>query len=162
MGYGYPAALGAQVAFPNRPVIAIVGDGGFQMNVQELATAAQYKLPVKVFVVNNGNLGMVRQWQEIFYQKRYSHIDLTCSPDFVKLAEAYGVKGLRVDKASRFHDGLAEAMRHDGPVVIDCAVAKEENVFPMVGPGCANRNMVLSLEKKEEIPVLSAGAAINS
>jgi acetolactate synthase I/II/III large subunit len=162
MGYGFPAALGAQAAYPDRPVIAIVGDGGFQMNIQELATAAQYNLPVKVFIVNNQNLGMVRQWQEIYYQKRYSHVDLSCSPDFVKVAEAYGVKGFRATKPSELDEMVDAAMKHDGPVVMDCMVTREENVFPMVGPGSANRNMLLSFEKKEEIPVIPAGAAINS
>ncbi len=162
MGYGFPAALGAQAAYPERPVIAIVGDGGFQMNIQELATAAQYNLPVKVFIVNNQNLGMVRQWQEIFYQKRYSHVDLSCSPDFVKVAEAYGVKGFRATKPSELDEIVDSAMKHDGPVVMECRVTREENVFPMVGPGSANRNMVLGFNKKEEIPVIPAGAAINS
>lgn len=162
MGYGFPAALGAQVAYPERPVIAIVGDGGFQMNIQELATAAQYNLPVKVFIVNNQNLGMVRQWQEIYYQKRYSHVDLSCSPDFVKVAEAYGVKGFRATRPSELDDMVDAAMKHEGPVVMDCLVTREENVFPMVGPGSANRNMLLGFEKKEEIPAIPAGAAINS
>lgn len=162
MGFGFPAALGAQAAYPDRPVIAIVGDGGFQMNIQELATAAQYNLPVKTFIVNNSNLGMVRQWQEIFYQKRYSHVDLSCSPDFVKVAEAYGVKGLRATKPSELDDMVTEAMNHNGPVVMECKVAPEENVFPMVGPGCANHNMLLKFEKKDEIPVIPVGAALNS
>jgi len=162
MGYGFPAALGAQAAFPMRQVIAIVGDGGFQMNVQELSTAVQYNLPVKVFIINNSNLGMVRQWQEVFYNKRYSAIDLSICPDYVRLAEAYGVKGLRAKEPSEMLDVLNEALSHDGPVVADMVVAYDENVFPMVGPGCANKNMILGFEKKEEIPALSASAAINS
>jgi acetolactate synthase I/II/III large subunit len=162
MGFGYPAALGAQAAFPDRQVIAIVGDGGFQMNVQEMSTAVQYQLPVKVFIINNFNLGMVRQWQEVFYNKRYSHIDLSVCPDYVKLAEAYGVKGLRASESSEMLDVLREALNHDGPVVADMQVAYDENVYPMVGPGCANKNMILGDEKKEEIPALSASAAINS
>ena len=162
MGYGFPAALGAQAAFPMRQVIAIVGDGGFQMNVQELSTAVQYNLPVKVFIINNSNLGMVRQWQEVFYNKRYSAIDLSICPDYVRLAEAYGVKGLRAKEPSEMLDVLNEVLSHDGPVVADMVVPYDENVFPMVGPGCANKNMILGFEKKEEIPALSASAAINS
>jgi acetolactate synthase-1/2/3 large subunit len=162
MGYGFPAALGAQAAFPGRQVIAIVGDGGFQMNVQELATAVQYNLPVKVFIINNHNLGMVRQWQEIFYNKRYSSIDLSVCPDYQRLAEAYGVKGLKAKESSEMLDVLNEALNQEGPVVADMVVAYDENVFPMVGPGCANKNMILGTEKKEEIPVLSASAAISS
>jgi acetolactate synthase-1/2/3 large subunit len=162
MGYGFPAALGAQVAFPDRSVIAVVGDGSFQMNVQELSTAVQYNLPVKVVIINNLNLGMVRQWQEFFYNKRYSAIDLTVCPDYVKLAEAYGVKGLRASKSSEMMDVLQETLRHDGPVVADFVVAYDENVFPMVGPGCANKNMILGNEKREEIPTIPAGAAMNS
>jgi acetolactate synthase I/II/III large subunit len=162
MGYGFPAALGAQVAFPDRSVIAVVGDGSFQMNVQELSTAVQYNLPVKVVIINNLNLGMVRQWQEFFYNKRYSAIDLTVCPDYVKLGEAYGVKGLRASKSSEMMDVLQETLRHDGPVVADFVVAYDENVFPMVGPGCANKNMILGNEKREEIPTIPAGAAMNS
>jgi acetolactate synthase I/II/III large subunit len=162
MGYGFPAALGAQVAFPDRSVIAVVGDGSFQMNIQELSTAVQYHLPVKVVIINNLNLGMVRQWQEFFYNKRYSAIDLTVCPDYVKLAEAYGVKGLRASKSSEMMDVLQETLRHDGPVVADFVVAYDENVFPMVGPGCANKNMILGNEKREEIPSIPAGAAMNS
>jgi acetolactate synthase I/II/III large subunit len=162
MGYGFPAALGAQVAFPDRSVIAVVGDGSFQMNVQELSTAVQYQLPVKVVIINNLNLGMVRQWQEFFYNKRYSAIDLTVCPDYVKLAEAYGVKGLRASRSSEMMDVLQETLRHNGPVVADFVVAYDENVFPMVGPGCANRNMILGNEKREEIPSIPAGAAMNS
>jgi len=135
MGFGFPAALGAQVAHPDRTVIAVVGDGGFQMTNQELAIACQYNLPVKVAIINNQVLGMVRQWQEVFYDNRYSQIDLSCSPDFVKLAEAYGVKGLRATTSDEAKAVWAEALAHDGPVVIDFRVASEENVWPMVAPG---------------------------
>jgi len=162
MGYGFPAALGAQVAFPDRSVIAIVGDGSFQMNVQELSTAVQYHLPVKLVIINNLNLGMVRQWQEFFYNKRYSAIDLTVCPDYVKLAEAYGVKGVRATKTSEMMDVLQETLNHDGPVVADFVVSYDENVFPMVGPGRANKEMIVGNEKREEIPSIPAGAAMNS
>lgn len=135
MGFGFPAAIGAQIAHPDRTTIAVVGDGGFQMTNQELAIVSQYKIPVKVAIVNNQCLGMVRQWQELFYDNRYSQIDLTCSPDFVKLAEAYGVKGLRASTPEEAEAVWAEALAHDGPVVVDFRVAQEENVYPMVAAG---------------------------
>jgi acetolactate synthase-1/2/3 large subunit len=146
MGFGFPAAIGAQVAFPDRTVIAVVGDGGFQMTNQELAIVNQYKLPVKVVIINNQCLGMVRQWQEVFYDNRYSQIDLTCSPDFVKLAEAYGVKGLRATTPEEAKAVWTEALAYDGPVVIDFRVASEENVWPMVAPGNTLDQMVLGDE----------------
>ncbi|TKI56630.1 biosynthetic-type acetolactate synthase large subunit [Brevibacillus antibioticus] len=135
MGFGFPAAIGAQIAHPDRTVISVVGDGGFQMTNQELAIVSQYNIPVKVAIVNNQCLGMVRQWQELFYDNRYSQIDLTCSPDFVKLAEAYGVKGLRASTPEEAEAVWAEALAHDGPVVVDFRVAQGENVYPMVATG---------------------------
>lgn len=135
MGFGFPAAIGAQIAHPDRTVISVVGDGGFQMTNQELAIVSQYNIPVKVAIVNNQCLGMVRQWQELFYDNRYSQIDLTCSPDFVKLAEAYGVKGLRASTPEEAEAVWAEALAHDGPVVVDFRVEQEENVYPMVASG---------------------------
>lgn len=135
MGFGFPAAIGAQIACPDRTVIAVVGDGGFQMTNQELAIVSQYNIPVKVAILNNQCLGMVRQWQELFYDNRYSEIDLTCSPDFVKLAEAYGVKGLRASTPEEAEAVWAQALEHDGPVVVDFRVAQEENVYPMVASG---------------------------
>ncbi|MFS0555149.1 biosynthetic-type acetolactate synthase large subunit [Brevibacillus sp. 179-C9.3 HS] len=135
MGFGFPAAIGAQIAHPDRTVISVVGDGGFQMTNQELAIVSQYNIPVKVAIVNNQCLGMVRQWQELFYDNRYSQIDLTCSPDFVKLAEAYGVKGLRASTPEEAEAVWAQALAHDGPVVVDFRVAQEENVYPMVASG---------------------------
>jgi acetolactate synthase-1/2/3 large subunit len=136
MGYGFPAALGAQVAFPNKLVIDIAGDGSFQMNSQELATVVQYQLPVKVAILNNGYLGMIRQWQEFFYGKRYSSSSLEgVSPDFVKLAEAYGAIGLRVTKPEEVVPTLKKAFSIPKPVVIDFVVDREENVYPMVPAG---------------------------
>jgi acetolactate synthase-1/2/3 large subunit len=136
MGYGFPAALGAQVAFPNRLVIGISGDGSFQMNSQELATAVQYRLPVKVAILNNGFLGMVRQWQEFFYGKRYASSSLEgVSPDFVKLAEAYGAVGLRATKPEEVVPVLKKAFSIPEPVVIDFLIDPEENVYPMVPAG---------------------------
>jgi acetolactate synthase-1/2/3 large subunit len=136
MGYGFPAALGAQAACPDKTVIDIAGDGSIQMNIQEMATAVMEGLPVKVIILNNRHLGMVRQWQELFYQERYSQslIDQQC-PDFVKLAEAYGCHGQRITKPDEVDDALTAAFEHDGPAVVDCRVVPKECVFPMVAPG---------------------------
>jgi acetolactate synthase I/II/III large subunit len=136
MGYGLPAAMGAQAAFPNKLVIDISGDGSFQMNSQELATVVQYHLPVKVVILNNGYLGMVRQWQEFFYGKRYASVSLEgVSPDFVKLAEAYGAVGLRAIKPEEVLPTLKKAFSIPGPVIIDFEIDPEENVYPMVPAG---------------------------
>lgn len=143
MGYGFPAALGAQFAFPDRQVIAFVGDGGFQMTAQELATAVQYGTNIKIIIMNNNSLGMVRQWQEIFYDRNYSHIDMEWTPDFVKLAEAYGATGLRARHPSELHSVLEKGLSTPGVVVMDIIVAIEENVFPMVPPGGGIADMVL-------------------
>jgi len=136
MGYGFPAAIGAQVAFPNKLVIDIAGDGSFQMNSQELATVSQYQLPVKVIILNNGYLGMVRQWQEFFYGKRYASSSLEgVSPDFVKLAEAYGAVGLKATKPDEVVPTLKKAFSIPRPVIVDFEVDPEENVYPMVPAG---------------------------
>jgi acetolactate synthase-1/2/3 large subunit len=136
MGYGFPAAIGAQAAFPNKLVIDIAGDGSFQMNSQELATAVQYHLPVKVAILNNGYLGMVRQWQEFFYGRRYASSSLEgISPDFVKLAEAYGAVGLKATKPEEVVPILKKAFSISKPVIIDFVVDPEENVYPMVPAG---------------------------
>jgi acetolactate synthase-1/2/3 large subunit len=144
MGYGFPAALGAQVAFPNKLVIDIAGDGSFQMNSQELATAVQYQLPIKVAILNNGYFGMVRQWQEFFYEKRYASSSLEgISPDFVKLAEAYGAIGLRATKPEEVVPTLKKAFSIPKPVIIDFVIDREENVYPMVPAGEALNQMQL-------------------
>lgn len=143
MGFGLPAAMGAQIALPNEMVVAVVGDGGFQMTNQEIITAIQYKVPLKVLIMNNGYLGMVRQWQEMFYDRAYSEVDLSISPDFVKLAEAYGAKGLRASKPSELRDVLREGLEYDGVAIMDIVVTKEENVFPIVPAGGESRNMIL-------------------
>lgn len=132
MGYGFPAAIGAQVGADDRLVIDIAGDGSLQMNIQELATVATYNLPVKIIILNNGFLGMVRQWQELFCDRRYSCTELSGNPDFVKVAEAYGVKGLRAERPEELRAVLEEAFKTPGPVVVDCIVTREENVYPMV------------------------------
>ena len=135
MGFGLPAAIGAQVACPDRLVVDVAGDGSLQMNIQEFGTIVHYGLPVKVVILNNMYLGMIRQWQELFYGRRYSQSDMTQAPDFVKLAEAYGIKGLRATKPNEVKRGLKEGMETPGPVVMDFHVEPEENVFPMVKPG---------------------------
>lgn len=147
MGFGFPSAIGAQLAHPDKLVISVNGDGGFQMNQQELAIVAGMNLPIKVAIINNRCLGMVRQWQELFYDNRYSEIDLTWSPDFVKLAEAYGIKGLRADNPEDAARVWQEALEHDGPVVIDFVVESEENVYPMVASGQTLDQMVLGEEE---------------
>jgi acetolactate synthase I/II/III large subunit len=143
MGFGFPAALGAQFGFPERQVIAFVGDGGFQMTAQELATAVQYKSNIKIVVMNNNFLGMVRQWQEIFYDRNYSHVNMEWVPDFVKLAEAYGATGLRATRPDQLTAVLERGLSTPGVVVIDVLVSEEENVYPMVPAGAGLKEMVL-------------------
>jgi acetolactate synthase-1/2/3 large subunit len=142
MGFGLPAAIGAQLALPDQLVVAVVGDGGFQMTNQELATAVQYDLPVKILVMNNGYLGMVRQWQEMFYDRTYSEVDISVAPDFVKLAEAYGAKGFRAEKPAELHEVMEATLTHKGVAVMDVVISKEENVFPMVPAGGDARQMI--------------------
>ncbi len=142
MGYGFPAGIGAQVGCPDRIVFDIAGDGSFQMNIQELATAVINKVPVKVAILNNGYLGMVRQWQELFYKKRYSHTSLAGGPDFVKVAKAYGAAGICVKKKDEVKPALKKALSINGPVVLDFRVVQEENVFPMVPAGVAVNQMI--------------------
>jgi acetolactate synthase I/II/III large subunit len=143
MGYGFPAAIGAQAAFPDRTVIDIAGDGSIQMNIQELATAVQYKLNVKVMILNNCNLGMVRQWQCLFYRKRYSYTAMNFFPDFVKLADAYGANGFLVDRPSDVEGAIKEALKINGPVFVDFRVDPDEHVYPMVPSGAPIKNMLL-------------------
>lgn len=142
MGFGFPAAIGAQIAKPDQLVLSIVGDGGFQMTLQELSILKSQNLPVKVVILNNEALGMVRQWQETFYEKRYSHSLFSENPDFVRLAESYGVKGMRVSDEKEVPQVLEEAFAYDGPVVIDCRIKKETCVFPMIAPGKGIHEMI--------------------
>lgn len=146
MGFGFPSAIGAQMAHPDRLVISINGDGGMQMCSQELAICAINNIPVKIVVINNQVLGMVRQWQELIYDNRYSHIDLAGSPDFVKLAEAYGVRGFRARNKDEAREAWQEAMNTPGPVLVEFVVAKEENVYPMVPQGAAIDQMLMGDE----------------
>lgn len=135
MGYGFPAAIGAKLGKPEKIVFDIAGDGSIQMNIQEMATAVNNKVGVKIAILNNGYLGMVRQWQQLFYDKRYSATNLTANPDFVKLAEAYGALGIRVTEKDEVENALKKAISVDGPVILDFLVEREENVFPMVPTG---------------------------
>ena len=150
MGYGFPAAIGAKIAHPDKTVISISGDGSIQMNIQELATVVENHIPVKVAILNNRYLGMVRQWQELFYAERYSSTDLGSTPDFVKLAEAYGAVGLRAEKPSEVVPVLKEALKIKRPVFMDFVIDRYEKVFPMVPAGAAIHEMIFGEEKKAE------------
>lgn len=141
MGFGLPSAIGAQVARPDKKVISIVGDGGFQMNIQELILLKEYRLPVKIFIMNNSYLGMVRQWQELFHNGRYSQVDLMGNPDFTKVAEAYGVRSLTIKNEEELR-GIEEIIESDEPVLVNCIVAREENVYPMIPAGKSVEDMI--------------------
>lgn len=143
MGYGFPAAIGAQCAFPDKKVIAVAGDGSIQMNIQELATVVQYRLPIKVIILNNRYLGMVRQWQELFYNHNYSFTNMEAQPDFVRLAEAYGAEGYRITDPAQLHAVLETALNSPNPAFVDISVEREENVYPMVPAGAALDEMLL-------------------
>nr|WP_082836032.1 biosynthetic-type acetolactate synthase large subunit [Croceicoccus bisphenolivorans] len=143
MGYGLPAAIGAQLGNPEALVIDIAGEASIQMNIQELGTASQYRLPVKVFILNNEYMGMVRQWQELTYESRYSNSYSDALPDFVKLAEAYGWKGIQIDNLDDLDAGIQAMIEHDGPVIVDCRVAKLANCLPMFRSGAAHTDMIL-------------------
>jgi acetolactate synthase-1/2/3 large subunit len=142
MGFGLPAAMGAKVGCPDETVVCIAGDGSVQMNMQELATCAQEGIAIKVFIMNNGYLGMVRQWQELFWDKRYSQVDMGKFPDFVKVAEAYGATGMRFEDKKTLASDIKEALAADGPVLVDVRVTREENTYPMIPAGQAARDMV--------------------
>lgn len=148
MGYGFPASIGAQVGCPDMPVFVICGDGGFQMTLQELAPAVEHKLPIKIVLMNNGYLGMVRQWQELFWNHRYSGVDISVQPDFVKLAEAYGAVGLRAKTMGEVEKALRKSMEvTDRPTIIDCNIHREENVFPMIPAGQSIEEMMVNRPK---------------
>lgn len=143
MGYGLPAAIGAQLGHPDALVIDIAGEASIQMNIQELGTASQYRLPVKIFILNNEYMGMVRQWQELTYESRYSNSYSDSLPDFVKLAEAYGWKGIRITEEKDLDDGIMRMLDHNGPVIVDCLVAQDANCLPMIPSGAAHTDMLL-------------------
>lgn len=153
MGFGYPAALGAKIARPNETVLCITGDGSIQMMLQELTTAKQYNIPVKIICLNNGYLGMVRQWQEMFYNKRYSMSTMDAQPDFVKLAEAYGHRGIRVENFAQLRPALEKALAlKDETVFVDIIVDPTENVFPMIPAGGGQADMILAQRSSEDVP----------
>ncbi len=143
MGYGLPAAIGAQMGNPDALVIDIAGEASIQMNIQELGTATQYRLPVKIFILNNEWMGMVRQWQELTYESRYSESYSDSLPDFVALGEAYGWKGIRISHPDELDAGIADMLAHNGPVIVDCRVSKKANCFPMIPSGAAHTDMIL-------------------
>ncbi len=143
MGYGLPAAIGAQLGNPNALVIDIAGEASIQMNIQELATATQYRLPVKIFILNNQYMGMVRQWQELTYESRYAESYSDSLPDFVRLGEAYGWKGILIETRDQLDSGIAEMLAYDGPVIVDCRVSQLTNCFPMIPSGAAHTDMIL-------------------
>ncbi|MES3109612.1 acetolactate synthase 3 large subunit [Sphingomonas aurantiaca] len=143
MGYGLPAAIGAQLGNPNALVIDIAGEASIQMNIQELATASQYRLPVKIFILNNQYMGMVRQWQELTYESRYAESYSDSLPDFVRLGEAYGWKGILIETRDQLDSGIAEMLAYDGPVIVDCRVSQLTNCFPMIPSGAAHTDMIL-------------------
>jgi acetolactate synthase-1/2/3 large subunit len=142
MGYGLPAAFGAKFAQPEREVIAFIGDGGFQMTIQELGMCAQWNTAVKIVLLDNNYLGMVRQWQELFHERRYSSVELE-NPDFIKIAEGFGVAGKTISTEDELQSGIAEMLAHDGPYLLHVKVEKEHNVFPMVASGKAVDEIVL-------------------
>ena len=148
MGYGFPAAIGAAMGSPGKKVWAIVGDGGFQMTLMELATAALQKVPVKILIINNSYLGMIRQWQELFFDNRISGADLEGNPDFVKLAGAYAIPGKRVKRAGDVDKVIKWAMAYnEGPCLVEAEVVKEDNVFPMIPAGAALKDMMIERPK---------------
>ena len=142
MGFGLPAAIGAKVAMPDEQVVCLAGDGSLIMVCQEFATAAALDIPVKVFLMNNGHFGMVRQWQELFWDERYKSVEMGPSPDWVKLAEAFGWKGMLCDQKDELGGAMKDALDHDGPVLLDVRVTQNENCYPMIPAGAAARDMV--------------------
>ena len=160
MGYGIPAAVGVQVAHPDALVIDIAGEASVLMTMQEISTAVQYRLPVKIFILNNEYMGMVRQWQELLHGGRYSSSYSEALPDFVKLAEAYGATGIRAEKPDELDDAICKMMKTKGPVIFDCIVTKEENCFPMIPSGAAHNDMLLADDQGLDVEVSEAGKAM--
>jgi acetolactate synthase-1/2/3 large subunit len=159
MGYGLPASIGVQIAHPKSLVINVAGEASWLMNMQEVGTAVQYMLPVKQFILNNERLGMVRQWQELLHGERYSHSWSDALPDFVKLAEAYGIKGIRCDAPADLDHAIMEMLEYQGPVIFDCLVERHENCFPMIPSGKAHNEMILG-DKNIEGAIESGGAVL--
>ncbi len=160
MGYGLPAAVGVQIAHPDKLVIDIAGEASVLMTMQEMSTAVQYNLPIKIFVLNNQYMGMVRQWQELLHEKNYSESYSEALPDFVKLAEAYGCKGIKAENPSELDDKINEMVNHNGPVIFDCQVDPNENCFPMIPSGKPHNQMILGPNDKEENKITGKGKAL--
>ena len=160
MGYGLPAAVGVQIAHPKKLVIDIAGEASVLMTMQEMSTAVQYNLPIKIFILNNQYMGMVRQWQELLHEKNYSESYSEALPDFVKLAEAYGCKGIMVDKPGDLDEKIREMVQFDGPVIFDCRVDPNENCFPMIPSGKPHNQMILGPSEKEENKITGKGKAL--
>ncbi|MCY4260254.1 MAG: thiamine pyrophosphate-dependent enzyme, partial [Rhodobacteraceae bacterium] len=160
MGYGLPASIGVQVAHPDALVINVAGDASWLMNMQEMGTAVQYKLPVKQFIINNKRLGMVRQWQELLHGSRYSHSWSEALPDFVKLAEAFGCLGLAVDSPAELDDTIMAMVGHDGPVIVDCQVEKHENCFPMIPSGEPHNKMIFASDVEDRSVSADEGSVL--
>ncbi len=160
MGYGLPAAVGVQIAHPDKLVIDIAGEASVLMTMQEMSTAVQYNLPIKIFVLNNQYMGMVRQWQELLHEKNYSESYSEALPDFVKLAEAYGCKGIKVDNPDELDSKIKEMIDHNGPVIFDCQVDPNENCFPMIPSGKPHNQMILGPNDKEENKITRKGKAL--
>jgi acetolactate synthase-1/2/3 large subunit len=160
MGYGLPAAMGVQVAHPDALVIDVAGEASILMNIQEMSTLAQYRLPVKVFILNNEYMGMVRQWQELLHGGRYSESYMESLPDFVKLAEAFGAVGLRATKPDEVDGLIDEMIATDGPVIADIMVDKTENCFPMIPSGAAHNEILLGPDDKAVRPVSEEGMVL--
>ena len=156
MGYGVPAAVGVQVAHPDALVIDIAGEASVQMTLQEISTAIQYRLPVKIFILNNEYMGMVRQWQQLLHGGRYSHSYSEALPDFVKLAEAYGAVGIRATTPAELDAKILEMINTDRPVIFDCVVDKNENCYPMIPSGAAHDEMILA-DAQDQPGVTEAG-----
>ena len=157
MGYGLPAAVGVQTAHPDSLVIDIAGEGSVQMTMQEIDTAVQYKLPIKIFILNNRYLGMVRQWQQLMHGSRYSQTSTEIQPDFVKLAEAFGAVGLRVEKPEDLDGAIKKMIDSDKPVILDVRVEKYENCYPMIPSGAAHNEMILNDADEESTEVSDEG-----
>ena len=160
MGYGFPASIGVQMAHPDALVINVAGEASWLMNMQEMGTAIQYRLPVKQFILNNERLGMVRQWQELLHGERYSHSWSEALPDFVKLAEAFGAKGIRIDDPADLDEGIREMLAYDGPVIVDCLVEKHENCFPMIPSGKPHNEMILGENSDTKNAIKEGGAVL--
>ena len=160
MGYGLPAAVGVQIAHPKKLVIDIAGEASVLMTMQEMSTAVQYNLPIKIFILNNQYMGMVRQWQELLHEKNYSESYSEALPDFIKLAEAYGCKGILADKPSELDEKIREMVQYDGPVIFDCRVDPNENCFPMIPSGKPHNQMILGPTEKDENKITGKGKAL--